>query len=352
MTTGNPKPSPHRAPVVIATVVLAVAATACSGTTSRPSASGATPSAAHANTTRSTPTRATGPSAGCRAAPVAPGTTDARIRSGGRERSYLLDVPEGYDGRQPYALVFGLHSLSIDYHVVPASAGFPELHRRYRFIGVAPSGLVSDVPFWNAAAVADNYDVVFLTRLLDHLERMLCVDTARVFSLGMSNGAQMSSLLACRLPGRIAAIGAIAGVEFPRPCAGEPVPVIAFHGRRDPFVPYAGGGLNAVAIADQHHYHGDLPPGTPTPTGVDASMASWARHNRCDPEPAETRISAEVVRRVWERCAAPTELYVVDDGGHAWPGRPQPALEKVLGHTTTDIDATRLVGAFFFEDRP
>ncbi|MCC6339168.1 MAG: hypothetical protein IT197_04255 [Acidimicrobiia bacterium] len=346
MTTGNPKPSPHRAAVAIAVTVLALATASCSGTTSKPSASGAEPSASHA-----TPAHATGPSAGCRAAPVAPGTTDARIRSGGRERSYLLDVPEGYDGRRPYAVVFGLHSLSIDYRVVPASAGFPELHRRYRFIGVAPSGLVSGVPFWNAAPVADNYDVVFLTRLLDHLERTLCVDTARVFSLGMSNGAQMSSLLACRLPGRIAAIGAIAGVEFPRPCAGEPVPVIAFHGRKDPVVPYAGGGLSSVAIADQHHYHGDLPPGTPTPTGVDASMASWARHNRCDPDPAETRVSAEVGRRVWKHCAAATEIYVADEDGHSWPGRPEPAFEKLLGPTTTDIDATRLIGAFFFRHR-
>ncbi len=78
--------------------------------------------------------------------------------------------------------------------------------------------------------VADNYDVKFLTQLLDHLEAELCIDTSRVFSVGMSNGAQLSSLLACRLPNRIAGIAPIAGVEFNEPCHGRPVPVIAFHG--------------------------------------------------------------------------------------------------------------------------
>jgi polyhydroxybutyrate depolymerase len=279
---------------------------------------------------------------------VKPGTTDERILSGGRQRSYQLDVPTSYDGKKPYAIVFGLHSLTVPYQIVPGMSGFGDMTPRYDFIGVAPSGLVSTAPYWNAAPVPDNYDVTFLTELLDHLEATLCIDTANVFSVGMSNGAQMSSLLACRLPDRITAIAAIAGVEYNQPCDGAAVPVLAFHGLADPIVPYKGGGLNSVTIAKQNFYTDGLPAGTPVPPGVDESMKLWAKHNSCAPKPAEKRVSPEVRKRSWQHCKAATMLYIVDNGGHAWPGKPQPAFEARFGHGTTDIDASALLFAFFF----
>lgn len=295
--------------------------------------------------------RAGGRSSGCAARPVAaPGTTDEKLTSGGVERHYQLDIPSSYKGTRPYALVFGLHPLTINYKIVPGLSGFGDMTAKYRFIDVSPSGLLNGAaPYWNAAPVADNYDVKFLTRLLDHLEAKLCIDTSRVFSAGMSNGAQLSSLLACRLPNRIDGIAPIAGVEFNEPCHGRPVPVIAFHGVLDPIVPYKGGGLNSVTIANQNFYHDNLPPGLPTPTGVDESMRRWARHNGCASRYREERISPEVRKRSWPHCKAATVIYIVDNGGHAWPGKPQPAFEQTFGHGTTDIDATNLMFSFFFD---
>lgn len=272
--------------------------------------------------------------------------------SGGQQRVYQLVVPPGYDGTSPYALVFFLHSLTVDYRIVPSMSGIADMTPKYRFIGVSPSGLRNgNVPYWNAAPVADNYDVTFLTDLLDHLEATLCINTKRVFSVGMSNGAQLSSLLACRLPDRIAAIAPIAGVEFNEPCPGAPVPIIAFHGVEDPIVPYAGGGLNSVTIANQNFYKGALPANVAKPTGVDESMRRWAHHNGCDPDYVETRLSPEVRKRTWRHCRAATVIYLVDNGGHTWPGKPQPAFEKTFGHGTTDIDATSLLFSFFFDHR-
>jgi polyhydroxybutyrate depolymerase len=295
-------------------------------------------------------THASGPSSGCRAKPVKPGITNQTIVSGGKTRAYQLDVPTGYDGTMPYALVFALHSLTVDYRVVIGMAGFADMHKKYRFIGVSPSGLISTVPYWNAAPVANNYDVAFISQLLDQLERTLCINTAEVFSVGMSNGAQMSSLLGCRLPDRISGVAPIAGVEYNQPCNGPPVPVIAFHGLKDPFVPYAGGGLNSVTIASENFYRGKVPPGTAKPTGVDDSMKNWARHNGCAANYVEIRISPEVRKRVWQHCRAATELYIIDNGGHAWPGHCVPGFEQSFGPCTNDIDATSLIWAFFFRD--
>jgi polyhydroxybutyrate depolymerase len=324
----------HHVCVQVFVVLIAAVAASCAGTGARTA-------------------RSDGRSSGCAARPVAtPGTTDETLLSGGLERHYQLDIPSSYDGTRPYALVLGLHALTVTYKIVPSLSGFGDMSTKYNFIDVSPSGLSNGpAPYWNAAPVADNYDVKFLTRLLDHLEAQLCIDEARVFSVGMSNGAQMSSLLACRLPDRIAGIAPIAGVEFNQPCHGRPVPIIAFHGALDPIVPYNGGGLNSVTIANQNFYHDKLPPGLPTPTGVDESMRRWARHNGCASRFREERISPEVRKRSWPHCKAATVLYIVDNGGHAWPGRPQAAFERTFGHGTTDIDATNLMFAFFFNRR-
>lgn len=45
----------------------------------------------------------------------------------------------------------------------------------------------------------------------------------------------------------------------------------------------------------------------------------------------------------WDGCAAPTDLYVVEEGGHTWPG----AIDVGLGYVTRDIDATAIIWETF-----
>ena len=112
------------------------------------------------------------------------------------KRSVQLTVPAQYEGRTPIPVVFALHPLSVPYIAAPSIAGLDDMAKHYTFISVAPSGRVTPTPFWNATAVPHNEDVRFLGHVLDWLEGHLCVDATRVYSLGMSNGAQMSSALA------------------------------------------------------------------------------------------------------------------------------------------------------------
>jgi polyhydroxybutyrate depolymerase len=269
------------------------------------------------------------------------------MTSGGIERRFQLQVPEGYDGRTALPVVLGLHALTVSYLGVPSITGFADMAARFDFIGVAPSGRAEPIPYWLAAPSRDNYDVEFIGDLLDLLEAELCVDRSRVFATGMSNGAQMSSLLACRLGRRFAAVAPVAGVEFSERCRGAPVAVMAFHGREDPIVTYDGEGLDAKRIADVYFWRGAIPPEVPEHVGVEAAMRAWAAHNGCDRRPVETQASPEVRRRVWRHCDAATVLYVVDGGGHAWPGKPVPQFEASFGHATTEIDASTLIFDFF-----
>jgi polyhydroxybutyrate depolymerase len=282
-----------------------------------------------------------------------PGVSEQTMTSGGVERRFQLTMPAGYDGTKPLPVVLALHALSISYTFVAGMTGFADMEPRHPFIGVAPSGRTDGtVPFWLAAPTRHNYDVQFVGDLLDRLEQELCVDTARVYSVGMSNGAQMSSLLACRIPHRISAVATIAGVEFSHHCRGRPVPVMAFHGTADPIVTYDGGGLNATRIADAQYWKGNVPAGLPQHRGVDDAMRNWAAHNGCDRRPVEERVAPEVRRRTWKHCKAKTVLYIVDGGGHAWPGKPVPQFEASFGHATTQIDASTLSFDFFFSHPP
>jgi polyhydroxybutyrate depolymerase len=292
------------------------------------------------------------PSLGCATRhPIPPSNVPLAIDSGGAARTYELSIPRSYKGTKPAALVFALHPLSVSYQFMPSEVGFATYQEKYRFIGVAPSGLTQPTPFWDAAPTTPNYDVNFIATLLTHLEDTLCIDTTRVFSTGISNGAQMSSLLACQLSTRIAAIAAVEGEEFLAPCRGRPVPILAFHGTSDPVLPYGGGGLNATEIAKLYAWHGVIPPNMPAPLGIDASMRLWAKHNGCKPVPMEVRIAVDVQRKAWVGCKAATVLYIIDGGGHGWPGKPVPSMEKEFGRDTTSIDASELLFAFFFGNK-
>jgi polyhydroxybutyrate depolymerase len=133
---------------------------------------------------------------------------------------------------------------------------------------------------------------------------------------------------------RIAAIATVAGEGFPDDtCRGkQPVPVLVFHGTADATVPF------------------DPPPGrqrlgiTVRPTRD--SVASWARFNGCNAGAKEQRPAADIVFVSYESCQskADVQLYIVEGGGHNWPGAPD---VEILGHTTQSINATELMWRFF-----
>ena len=77
-------------------------------------------------------------------------------------------------------------------------------------------------------------DVLFTRAMLNALEANLCVNPARVYATGMSNGGFMSHRLACELSDRIAAIAPVAGVEHDDrlpPHAAGPGPRLPRHRR-------------------------------------------------------------------------------------------------------------------------
>jgi polyhydroxybutyrate depolymerase len=171
--------------------------------------------------------------------------------------------------------------------------------------------------------------------ILDSLEANFCVDAKRVFSTGMSLGGAMTVQLACNASDRFAAFGAVAVVYYAPPCdKARSVPIAAFMGTADPIVPFEGGKVRCC--------------GSPNIPAAPASMTNWASHDKCAAQPEEHRVSPAVLLRQWTGCAPAGDVrfYIVEGGGHTWPGaavRPT----GLLGPTTTEINASEILWAFF-----
>jgi polyhydroxybutyrate depolymerase len=266
-----------------------------------------------------------------------PGTSNETFDFAGEERSYVLHVPPSYEGDAAVPLVLNLHGLGSNAGEQDRYSRLPAKADEEGFVLVTPEGQ-APIGFWNIMPAAANLgdDLGFLSGLLDSLEAQLCIDTVRVYSTGISNGGLMSARLGCDISERIAAFASIAGVTFAVDCApASSVSVLAFHGTADPIIPFEGGPVGIDALSNL------------TFPAVRDSLAKWAAQNGCDASPVSEQVAEQVTLERYEGCAAgaDVELYVVDEGGHTWPGA---AVDvPALGATTHEIDATDLLWQFF-----
>ena len=266
------------------------------------------------------------------AKPHASGNQDGTLESGGLQRSYILHVPPSYDGTGRTPLVLNLHGFGSNARQQAIYSGLPAKADREGFIVVTPDG-AGTPQRWNILTAAGVDDVAFMGDLLNRVEADLCIDERQVFAAGISNGSAFAQRLACAMPDRITAVAAVAALVFPIRCGTDrAIPVIAFHGTEDPCVPFTGGTSKCGM-------------GLPVPA-VEAAATDWARHDGCDMEPARQEWSKHVRTIAYSECRDDTAvlLFVIDGGGHTWPGSIDVPR---LGATTQEVNATDEMWAFF-----
>ncbi len=264
--------------------------------------------------------------------------TNGTLVSSGEQRAYLVYVPKSYNATVPAPLVISIHG----YAEWPAHqmeiSHWNQLADQYGFIVVYPSG--TQFPLrWRISSVQGNdadliQDVNFISDLIDTLSAEYNIDPRRIYANGLSNGGGMSFVLSCKLSQRIAAIGSVSGaylLPWSDCTPARPVPAILFHGTSDPVVPFGGGPSAMFNI-----------PFPAIPEWVD----TLAGHNGCDPAPEPIAATGNVSGIQFKNCAASVIFYTVAGGGHSWPGG-EPLPQWIVGTTTQDIDATRLMWDFF-----
>ncbi|MFF9001141.1 cellulose binding domain-containing protein [Streptomyces achromogenes] len=190
------------------------------------------------------PAAAAASSPGCGKAPTLTSGTYT-IQSGGKNRSFILRVPDGYDRNRAYRLVFGFHWLggtSTDVAtgrtVDPGTWAYYGLQRLAdnSAVFVAPQGLD------NGWANTGGEDITFVDDMIRRIEADLCVDQTQRFALGFSYGAAMSYSLACSRATVFRAVAVQSGGVLSGCGDGtRPIAYLGVHGLRDNVLGISGG---------------------------------------------------------------------------------------------------------------
>ncbi len=281
------------------------------------------------------------------AAPAAAVELEIEFEHDGVTRYAEVVVPDQRFDHGPGPAIMALHG----------GGGSPRRARRYTDFELAQRGWVEIYPAalnrnWNDGRVGGDGqplrltdDVGFLRALIERLAGDGLVDPNRVYVSGASNGGMMTMRLTCDAPD-LAAAAAIAIASWPvgLDCAtNQPIPVMILHGTADELIGYDGGSVVPQRDPDR----GAVLSGPET-------LEIWAARNRCDGfqelalpdlDPAD---GTQVHRRVYQNCAAPLTHFIVEGGGHTWPGRKERwLLRQFLGRTSQDMDLSNEIEAFF-----
>jgi polyhydroxybutyrate depolymerase len=268
------------------------------------------------------------------------GDTTMTLTSGGLLRDALVHVPPSYDANVGEMLVLNFHGYGSNAAEEEILTLMNPVADSRGFMVVYPDGIDSS---WNAGACCGDAwnnsvdDVAFTQALLAELEAQYCIDPARVYATGMSNGGFFSQRLGCEMASTFAAIAPVAGVMGidPSTCLpSRPMPVLEFHGTADPVVPYDGGaaasGLGGSLVVFQ---------------SVAETISTWVARDSCSAPPATIYATGDATCVENGRCAGGSEvvLCTIAGGGHTWPG----GVPIPLGKTSTSISATDTMADFF-----
>ncbi len=271
----------------------------------------------------------------------------AKLEQDGPARSYFVYVPEDYDETHAYALVMVLHGRPGNGPGIAYITDMISIAEQNKFIVVFPEAYDSS---WNYVQGLPNYpelgsnDVEFLKNLSIDLGQDFNIDTNKLYITGFSNGGFMTELMACTATDTFAAfaiVGATYVPEMVSACAKtKPAPILFMHGTKDVSIPFEG-----IKRSDVH-YH-SMP--------AMESLFMWVTRNRCTAAPDIMTLPKQdnsdtfVRTMMFRNCETGQDLefYMIENGGHNWPGVPNRISPEIAGIVNEDIHAGQVIWEFF-----
>jgi len=240
----------------------------------------------------------------------------------GQTRQYYLHIPSSLPSNSP--LVFVLHGYSGSATSIRNYSGMNQIADTASFAVCYPQGSTDqwNNRFWNVGYDFHQNqtvnDVEFLTALALYLQNQYNLSSQNTFCTGMSNGGDMSYLLACQASNTFSAVAPVAGCMmawiYSSCVPSSPIPVFEIHGTNDNTTWWNGDTSNSQG------WGAYMP--------VLTSFNFWVQLNNCtqsvidtlpDVDPADGSI---VISEKHSQGINNNEvwLYKVLNGGHDWPG--------------------------------
>jgi polyhydroxybutyrate depolymerase len=236
-----------------------------------------------------------------------------------------------------------LHGAGTNGKIMEGFSGMSEQADKSGFIACYPNGTGLD-PFltWNAGSfpvaapgAKKPDDIGYIRKVLDDVATVANVDAKRVYVVGMSNGGMMAYRCGAEMSDRFAAMASVTGTIVTEKWEPKhPMPVLEIHGTKDGLVPFEGTMkgkmLKFPAIEDV--------------------VQTCAKQNGCEEKPVVTQVmpsrdDMKIQKRDFGKGknGAEVVMYVLEGGGHVWPGRRIPGI---LGRNTFNLDACETIWEF------
>ena len=276
------------------------------------------------------------------------------IIHGGIEREYIIHIPKNLNEDSP--IVFVIHGFTGSAKQIMEYSGMNAIADRESFIVVYPQGTIdsSGNTFFNVGYEFHNGskidDVSFIRELFISLSKEYSLKRKRAFATGMSNGGDMSYLLACTSADLFRAVAPVAGSlmnKIKDKCETQyPVPIFEIHGTGDQITLFDGDMKNTGGWGAYY----DLP----------STINFFAKAYNLDKKNIKKIISKKdgaeydiFFERHWsDNSEEEVWMYKIIDGRHVWPGIRinwwnSPIFWYYFGSGNEDINASEEVWAFF-----
>ena len=267
------------------------------------------------------------------------------IEHEGLERSFLIYIPTNIKENAP--LVVAIHGYTSSAKTLMGYSGINQVADKEGFLVAYPQGTKDsrDNNFFNVGyefhSDSKVNDVNFIREIVLNLTKDYKLNSKRVFATGMSNGGDMSYLLACTSSDLFTAVAPVAGVMMKdtlENCNPEKkIPIFEIHGTKDSISKFEGDMNNE----DKWGAYYDLP----------STIEFWVNKHALNEKETiqlenkniedgttitfERYWSDESQREVW--------FYIVNDGNHTWPG-----MTGLFSRTANqDINSAEEIWKFF-----
>lgn len=261
---------------------------------------------------------------------------------GGLNRSYYLYLPDSISIGAP--LVFVLHGFTGTAQGIMIYSGMNDIADNHQFVVCYPQGRMDSNgnTFWNVGydfhqdQTVD--DLGFLVELAHYLQSEYNLSRNNTFATGMSNGGEMSYLLACNASDVFCSVAPVAGTMmnwFYDACEPlEPISIFEIHGTDDNITNWNGDSNNSG--------------GWGAYMNIDSIIDYWSNMNQCNLlitdtlEDINTNDGSMVITHKYSDCIYDNQvwLYQIENGGHDWPG----------AYGNMDFNASDEVWSFFSEN--
>lgn len=272
----------------------------------------------------------------------------------GVEREYIIHVPENLNQDSP--IVFVIHGYTGSAEGIAAYTGMNNIAEREGFIAVYPQGTIDSNgnTFFNVGYEFNDdspiNDVSFIRELVRSISQEFNLKRKKAFATGMSNGGDMSYLLACTSSDLFKAVAPVAGVlmkGLKDSCElSSPVPIFEIHGTADKISLFEGD-LNNEGGWGAYY---DLP------STIDFFAERYQLTNKSVKQMTSKESGADYdifFERHWsDDLEEEVWMYRIEDGRHVWPGIKlnwwnNPLAWFYFGSGNEDINASEEVWAFF-----